>query len=292
MGTIWSDIKYNMPFATSFALQEYHSAEDGLMEAVKANYTHWYIDGSLEENFAETWDEKRICTLQDKIQRYNVKPIYHGNYKVPLASDVSILRKTAIEYTKKEIDLASYFNAPVIIHGGAIVEPRLVNKAKQAALDNYLDSIQMLVGYAKAKNVEIYLENLSNYKNYRPFHYIFTDMDEFEYILNKVSDVKFFLDIGHANICDGSPVDIIKKYHSRIAAMSFSNNDGKRDQHLRLSNGTIDYKQILSTILSTQWKGMIAFETRGVSAVQSIYDLFDFYQEIIKSDSLSITHVN
>ncbi len=287
MENSWSDIKYNIPFATSFALQEYHSAEDGLMEAVKANYTHWYIDGSLEENFTEAWDEKRICTLQEKIQRHNVKPIYHGNYKVPLASDISILRQTAIEYTKKEIDLASYFNSPVIIHGGAIVEPRLVNKAKKAALDNYLDSIQVLLEYAKAKNIEIYLENLSNYKNYRPFHYVFTDMDEFEYILNKISDVKFFLDIGHANICDGSPVDIIKKYHTRIAAMSFSNNDGKRDQHLRLSNGTIDYKQILSTILTTQWKGMIAFETRGVSAVQSIYDLFDFYQETIQSDSIA-----
>lgn len=68
--------------------------------------------------------------------------------------------------------------------------------------------------------------------------------------------------------------------------MSFSNNDGRRDQHLRLKNGTIDYKQIISTILTCQWKGMIAFETRGVSAVQSVHDLFNLYQEVIQRDNL------
>jgi L-ribulose-5-phosphate 3-epimerase len=282
----WQDVKYNIPFVTAYALQEYQSAENGIIEAKKANYTHWYIDGSLEENLPKKWNNERITALQNKIQQLKVKPIFHGNYKVPLASDVEILRKTAIKYVKKEIDLAHYFNSPVIIHGGVIVEPRLINKAKKAALDNYLDSIQILVEYGNSKNIDIYLENLSNYKNYRPFHYIFTHMDEFEYIFSRVPNVKFFLDIGHANICGGTPVEVIKKYHHRIVAMSFSNNDGKHDQHLRLKNGTIDYKQIVSATLACQWKGMIAFETRGVSAMQSVHDLFNLYQEVIKHDNL------
>lgn len=286
MENIWQDTKYNMPFVTSYALQEYHSAENGLIEAKKANYTHWYIDGSLEENIPEKWDRERITALQNKIQQSKVRPIFHGNYRVPLASDVEILRKTAIEYVKKEIDLAHCFNSPVIIHGGAIVEPRLINKAKKIALDKYLDSIQVLVEYGEAKNIDIYLENLSNYKDYKPFHYIFTHADEFEYIFSRITNVKFFLDIGHANICDGMPVEIIRKYHHKIVAMSFSNNDGKRDQHLRLKNGTIDYRQIISAILACRWKGMIAFETRGISAVQSVYDLFNLYQEVIRCDDL------
>ncbi len=286
MENTWQDTKYNIPFATGYALQEYHSAENGLIEAKKANYTHWYIDGSLNENLPQKWNHERIIAMQSQLQQLRVKPIFHGNYKVPLASDVESLRKTAIEYVKKEIDLAYYFNSPVIIHGGAIVEPRLINKAKKIALDNYLDSIQVLVEYGKSKNINIYLENLSNYKHYKPFHYIFTHIDEFEYIFSRVPDIKFFMDIGHANICGGTPAEIIKRFHDRIVAMSFSNNDGIRDQHLRLRNGTIDYKQIITTILDCQWKGLIAFETRGVSAVQSVYDLFNLYQEVIQNDNL------
>ncbi|MBV9575434.1 MAG: sugar phosphate isomerase/epimerase [Gammaproteobacteria bacterium] len=278
----WADERYNVPFATSYALQEYLSAENGLFEAKKANYTHWYIDGSLEENLPDTWGIKRITALQDSIDKLNVRPIFHGNYKLPLASDVNILRKTAIEYVKKEIDLASHFHAPIIIHGGAVVEPRLINKTKQLAINNYLHSILDLIEYSQNKNVEIYLENLSNYKDYKPFHYIFSHMPEFEYIFDRIQNVKFFLDIGHANICDGSPVEIIKKYHTKIVAMSFSNNDGKRDQHLRLNKGTIDYKQIISIILACQWKGMVAFETRGISPEQSVYDLFNLYQDVIQ----------
>ena len=286
MENVWTDIRYKMPFVTSYALQEYHSAEDGIAAAKNALYTHWYIDGSLEENLPDKWDNKRIASLQEKIKKFNIKPIFHGNFKVPLASDVPLLRQSAIEYVKKEIDLAACFNAPIIIHGGAIVEPRLITRAKKTALENYLNSILILVEYSQNKNIEVYLENLSNYKDYKPFHYIFTHLDEFEYILDRVHSVKFFLDIGHANICEGDPAEIIRRYHHRIAAMSFSNNDGKRDQHLRLFHGTIDYKKILSTIIDCKWKGMVAFETRGVSAVQSIYDLFSLYQEVIHSDHL------
>jgi len=77
MKMLWQDIKYNMPFATSYALQEYRSAEEGLIEAANAQYTHWYIDGSLQENLPDTWDDKRIGALQEKIEAYKVNPIFH-----------------------------------------------------------------------------------------------------------------------------------------------------------------------------------------------------------------------
>lgn len=271
------------PFVLGYALQEYYSAEEGLLAAKAANYSHWYIDGSLEFDMATQWNHHRIDALLRQMEQYHITALFHGNFKVPLASDVPELRQAAIAYTKKEIELASALQAPIILHGGGIVEPRLVNKVKRDALENYLDTLYILTEYAYQRNVKIYLENLSNYKHYKPFHYIFTHLAEIDYILPQIPELSLFLDVGHANIGDGKPIEIIQKYHQRILGMSFSNNDGVRDQHLALTQGNINYKEIIATILKHNWQGIIAFETRGRTPNESIEDLCQLYQQVVNN---------
>lgn len=271
---------YPIPFANGYALQEYAVAEDGLMKAAQSCFTHWYIDGSLDEESLDKWNPDRLASLKNQIQEWNIKPIFHGNYKVPLASDVPLLRKAAIQYVMQEIDVASHFQCPLVIHGGAIVEPRLINKAKKKALENYVESINILMDYGKNKQVDIYLENLSNYKHYKPFHYIFTHLEEIDYVIRNIPEAKLFLDVGHANIGEGNPAQLIRHFHKYIVAMSFSNNDGNTDQHLRLTKGTINFEEIVATILEVNWKGLIAFETRGISPTHTLNDLYRIYRKV------------
>lgn len=274
----------DLPFVSGIVLQQYHVAEEGILAASKNRCSHWYIDGSLPTDFIDGWSEERINNLKKMIIKYGVSPIFHGNFKVPLASDVEQLRIAAVNYTKAEIDICHKLSASLILHGGAIVEPRLIIKAKQEALKNYLLSLKELAEYAGEKNVTIHLENLSNYKNYRPFHYIFTHMDEFDFIFDQIkqfSNVDFFLDIGHANICEGEPLQILRKYHSIIKGMSFSNNDGEKDQHFGINSGTINYQEIMAEIIKCNWHGIVVFETRGKTIDQSIADLALIYGEVI-----------
>lgn len=270
-----------IPFVSAYAQQQYLSAEEGIVSAKKEQCDYWYIDGSLDSEMPNNWTKKRVDNLRTLIECYDVKPIFHGNFKSPLSSDVEEIRQAAVAYTKKEIDLAYWLNAPLILHGGAVVEPRLIRKVKQIALENYLLSVSELFEYAHKKEVDLYLENLCNYKYYKPFHYIFTHLEEIEYILTKISGVYLFLDIGHANVCDGDPIELIKRYHKKIIGMSFSNNDGQRDQHFGLDKGKINYPQIVKTILDTGWKGIIGFETRGKTTQESISDLNTIYQKAL-----------
>ncbi len=89
---------YNIPFAKGLALQGYDSAEDGMLKAVRSGFTHWYIDGSLECEYPGKWSETRIVSLKNKIDVHSVKPIFHGNYKLPLSSDVVEIRNEAINW--------------------------------------------------------------------------------------------------------------------------------------------------------------------------------------------------
>jgi sugar phosphate isomerase/epimerase len=274
-------------FVTEYGQQLYLSAEDGAIQANKDGATYWYIDGSFPEEYPEHWSDERIAALNKQVTELGVKPILHGNFKAPLASDVEDVRKAAVANVLKEVELASKLSAPLIIHGGAIVEPRLVLKAKKDALDQYVKSLQTIAAYAKEKNVIILLENLSNYLYYRPFHYIFTTPNEYRYVFEKITDthVKFFFDVGHAAICEGDPVAVIEEFHERIWGMSFSNNDGVRDLHLGLDQGLISYQNVVNKLIECQWQGVIAFEVRGRDFSRNVRDLEALYKKAIEQDA-------
>lgn len=266
---------------TAYAQQHYYMAEEGLIQAKTDGADYWYIDGSFPEEYTDNWSSERVKSLNQKINTHNIKPIFHGNFKLPLAADVLHVRKSAVRNAFSEIDLCADISAPLILHGGVIVEPRLVLKAKKEALDNYLRSIESIVSYAQKKRVRILLENLSNYKNYRPFHYIFTTPEEYKYVLDRVGDehVHLFFDVGHGAICEGDPTLVLKEFHDRIWGMSFSNNDGVRDLHLGIHQGVVDYQKIIDTILKVAWKGVIAFEVRGRSFAQSVKDVSQLFEK-------------
>ena len=236
-----------LPFVTAYAIQNYLQAEDGIIDACKNDFSHWYIDASLESERPGSWNSLRIDNMKQLCNQHGITPIIHGNFKIPLAADVDELQIAAIDYVKKEIDLAYEFDAPLIVHGGAIVEPRLINSTKKKSLERFLVSLDKLINYAATKNVDLFLENLSNYKNYTPFHYIFTSPEDVDYVLRKIPDIKLFIDIGHANI-GNNPLDFITNFHKSIIGMSFSNNNGVNDQHLALEKGQIDYVKVVSEI--------------------------------------------
>lgn len=262
-------------FATGIAHQHYLPAEEGILKAAKDGCTHWYVDGSLHGEMVADWSFERIDNLNNLIKEYNIQPIFHGNFKAPLGSDVDYLREAAVQYVKQEIDISAKIGAPLIIHGGGIVEPKKIVLAKKKALDNFIKSVKELAEYAKYKSVDIYLENLSNYKYYRPFYYVFTHMEEYDYVFENINNdnVYFFLDAGHANIGEGDPIEVIKKYHKKIKAISFSNNNGEQDQHFSISRGTVNFTEFVNVLNKNEWKGIIAFEIRDKSTNDSIKEL-------------------
>lgn len=258
-------------FMQGAAQQNYLSAEDGVKEAARGGYSHWYIDGSLEGERPGDWTPERIASLRQCINTLGVKPIYHGNFKVPLGSDVAEMRSAALHYMRQEVDLCvALGGAPLIVHGGGIVEPRLVVAARKIGLDGLVSNLRELTLYAAERNVPIWLENLCNYTKFHPFYYIYTTPEEYAYVLDRVPLISFFLDVSHAHVNEGKPVQVFEKFADRIAAMSFSDNEGVRDSHFPLGEGNLDYPGLVESIIRHDWKGIIGFETRGANLNASV----------------------
>lgn len=246
------------------AQQKYLAAEDGIAAAASNGYSHWYVDGSLPGESPQDFPPARVDRIRELMAEFDVRPIVHGNFKVPLGSDVEQLGKAAIQYVRQEVDLCHALGgAPLIVHGGGIVEPRLVLDARKRGLCGLIDRLKTVAAYAAEKGVPIWLENLSNYTKFHPFYYIYTSSEEYEIVLENVPSISFFLDVSHSHVNDGNPVAVFEKFSGRIDAMSFSDNEGVRDSHLPLGRGNLDYAGLVRSMLHHKWQGIIGFETRG-----------------------------
>ncbi|TFF13967.1 sugar phosphate isomerase/epimerase [Pseudomonas sp. BCA14] len=251
-------------FCNGLAQQKYQGAETGLHAADEDGCTHWYIDGSLYGEMVEDWTEARIASLQAQMTVTGVTPLYRSNFKAPLGSEVEAFRGAAVEYVKKEIDIASRLGAPLIIHGGCLVEPDRLQMAKQIALERYLKSVQELARYAEGKGTDIYLESLAHYANYR----IFTDQAQYALVAERVQaqrNVYFVLGVGYPNIDSGLLAHVLRRYHPLIKGISFGPHDG--------------YADVVQAMGETRWRGLVTLEAHHRSPHQALADLAAMYLE-------------
>lgn len=261
-------------FMLAAAQQDYLPAEAGLESARRQGYTHWYIDGSLEGERPTDFSAVRLRQLRGQIERTGMQPIYHGNFKSPLGSDVPALADAALDYARREVDLCHLLgNVPLIVHGGGVVEPRRVREARARGQQRLIANLTALVDYAAARGVQVWLENLCNYTHFHPFYYICTTTDEVAEVLEAVPGLHFFLDVSHAHVNNSDPLGMFHRCAPRTIGMSFSDNNGTRDSHLPLGQGTLAFGALLTAIDAQGWQGLIGFETRGAALQGSLAHL-------------------
>ncbi|WP_104816298.1 sugar phosphate isomerase/epimerase family protein [Kitasatospora sp. MMS16-BH015] len=272
-----------LPYVTGVAAQRYLRAEEGLVAARDEGCSHWYIDASILSDMPHNWSAQRRKELAAAAADQGMAPLLHGNFRAPLATEIPELQVASLEYVRREIDLAEDLGATaLIIHGGVFVEPRPTKAHRDAALERFLDLLAVTVREAEQRGVAVWLENLSYYPKYRPFSYVFTRETDFAAALEAIPELKFILDIGHANVNQELAQPALAKYASSIAALSLSNNAGDQDAHLALDEGTLSMEEITRLIKAADWRGLIAFETRNASVQLGL----DYLTSLWNSDAL------
>lgn len=256
-------INSELPFMTGCAVQKSLPYMDSINLALEENCSHFYLEGSSFEDRIDHWNDEKLEHCKEIMADNGKMAIMHGNYRNPVSSELEDIRKAAVKYACKEVDLASKVGAPLIVHGACIMTHRGVREYIDRALESFSKSVKEIARYAKTKNVEIWLENLEYYNNKQPFHTIFSNNKHYEYIFNDIPDnVKFIIDMGHENISSGKPAEILSNYVDKVAAISLSDNDGVRDTHSSLGSGNADYQAVLEIIYQKKWRGFVTVETR------------------------------
>lgn len=188
----------------------------------------------------------------DELGLERIAETFNGADANPLSMDATV-RQKALDDNKKALDCAAVMGANLMI--GPIHSALGVFTGKPATKKEWsygVGHIRALSEYAATKNITIGIEYLNRFESY-----LFTCTDD---MLRFVKDVnhpncKVMFDTFHANIEEKDLSKAIKKCGNQLVHVQLSENDRST-----LGKGHTDFKKIIKTLKSMDYKGLISIE--------------------------------
>jgi len=94
---------------------------------------------------------------------------------------------------------------------------------------------------------------------YEPIDTLNDGIENVSVILEKIPELFFHLDIGHANLFGRRPEEFIEKFHPKLKHVHLHDNFGNADLHLPIGRGAIDWEKVLN-VLKKYYDGTITLE--------------------------------
>jgi hydroxypyruvate isomerase len=124
-------------------------------------------------------------------------------------------------------------------------------------IENMVNALKQIAGYAEKKNVTICIEYLNSKVNHKD--YMFDNMAWGVDVCKKVGSerVKILYDIYHAQIMEGDIIRTIQDYHEYIGHYHTGGNPGRNEID---ETQELYYPAIMRAIVKTGYKGYVAHE--------------------------------
>lgn len=144
----------------------------------------------------------------------------------------------------------------------AVLHPCYINGLGPLVMDvsraYAMDSLETVIGRADQLGLLLCFENM--FQGYNSF---FTP-EEFQEVFDRFPSLGMTLDVAHANIGQiGGGKNILRfinQFRDRICHVHASDNLGRRDDHLSLGCGTIDFDMVASRLGRSGYDGTVTFE--------------------------------
>ncbi len=202
-----------------------------------AEYIELMLDGKSWDGF-----EGRMDDLCNELKKYPVEYAVHSPvWNFNLAASSVYIREASMKAYKDAIIFAYKINAHhVVLHPGFVDIP---HQEKEYAKELALKALKELADFNESYKVDLLLENVGNDTTS-----LYT-MEEYMELLNDFPEhMKYIIDIGHANITKWSIPSLIKTLGSRIKAFHINDNDGEKDIHLTMGEGTVRWDEFIECI--------------------------------------------
>ncbi len=199
------------------------------------------------------------------IRRSGIKKILHKNgmfvvvhapWNTEFGNSYKEIREGWIEFCKTIIDITKPIGMKKLnVH--LYSSQNLQNKKlKDLIIKNCIYSLKKLVNYGQRKKIEIVLEIM-------PGRDQIYEIQNIKKILASVEGLGLNFDSGHCFV--NGKMNYVKKFLSafqgRITHVHLHDNHGKRDEHLPLGKGSIDFEYIAKIFRKINYSGTITFET-------------------------------
>ena len=226
----------------------------------------------------EIWSKYKKASLSVKktIEKLKIPTTIHPPvWDVNLASENSVIRKAAIKVHLKAFYLASTINSNyVVLHPGFI---RSDSYEIKQALKRAKITTEKLINIAGSLNLPIAVENVGYHGSS-----LFTMEEYVDFVssFNNNNKVGYLIDTGHANLNNWDIVALLDIIGNKLFGMHIHNNNGKKDEHLPIGDGLIEWSKIWDKIKNINFDHKVYITLEYASGVS-----IDRLKEDLKSIS-------
>lgn len=175
----------------------------------------------------------------------------------PTTADLTeSLRRASVTEMLRSLNLAVDLGAKKVV-----LHPSMVGGMGAFVLNTVkgysFDFLSEMITVTQHLNITICLENMF------PRNLLGVEPDDFEEIFSVFPSLKLTLDTGHANINDqrGSRLKrLVQRCGKRIGHLHFSDNQGKRDDHLAVGKGSVNFAELVRSLKDIGYDDTLTLE--------------------------------
>lgn len=226
------------------------------LDRIAGKFRLWEIFSEADHSVA--WNLDRFKEL---LSSYDLSYSVHAPIcDINIASISEAVRNASMKDTLDTIAAANELGIDRVT-----VHPGLSSMSVHGIEDRYLaharESMKILDKAAVEYNMTLAIENMPNM-----FFFLGRTAEELNSIVEG-TDLGICFDIGHANTC-GQIDAMIDTFGDRIKNIHIHDNNGQRDEHLTICDGSIDFNRVLSRL--SFYKRNFVIESKSFeSAVES-----------------------
>ena len=235
---------------------------------------HGYTGWEIVQEGTQCLTSETITHVQEIHDTTNLELTLHLPFSdMNLAGLNTGIRNEVLHQMKDYLKIASDFVELAVVHPGYLSPhgAQLPNLAWQTNIE----SLQSICDFAADYGIMIAVENMPEVP--KIFGKYPQEMLQMVEEINR-DNVGLTLDIGHANtIGVGTEImdDFLKMYKGRISHVHLHDNMGKKDEHLPIGKGNIDWKRVMDSL--SNYKGRFVTEVNcvdeGVESLAFLNDL-------------------
>ena len=212
------------------------------------------FNADIEEYYTDVHDEE----FYKDIKKYaKDRGIVFEQTHAPFGSSFIEEEKTKQRFDEitKSMKHSSYLGAEMIVVHPCNHIDHNENNNYDMMMEYNLDFYKSLIPYAIEYNIKIAIENIKRSITETPKGLL----ELFNTLNNDVFTICF--DVGHANICNQNPADMIKELGKRIGCTHIHDNDGIHDSHmLPYHYGTIEWESVMKAFTEIGYEGNLNYE--------------------------------
>lgn len=169
-----------------------------------------------------------------------------------LSSDSPIIRQTAIDYVKSNVDFSAELNSEVLIVVPTFVGKVTPDSTYEKSWNNALESIKQIGDYAATTSVNIVIEPLNRYESF-----LVSNLSLAKNFVKSINNpsVGLMADLFHMNIEEHNNVESLLAVKEHLMHVHFADNTREG-----VGTGNINFTEVMHALISIGYQEYIAME--------------------------------